>query len=392
MNLQSVVLSEGIEEIGSNVFTGCEKLREVTYPDSVTTYQGWTFYGTNLTAPVLNASGTILVFCPAAVSGKEWSVPETVKTIAWQAFIENKDLEILHLPEGLEKIEGMALIECGIREITIPHSVREVEARAFSRCERLEKVTILNPETKVGNGAFSGCANIREIAYANLTESDRIFHLKGQPFLIQHLEDPANLNHRAEPEFRRLTARCSGGSAPAMYLLSEWFEKWSRKPGASPFYNRAANYWRYRAYRRGNEQAKEWFTRFFAEHPGETLESILFESSDHRAGFYNFSVPGNILNDLGYSFFDPGRDYEIKQFEGEELVIAGAFESWDPPDEDGFGAEDNYDWWFLDGNMQPICGVNKVNATVGETSGPWFMETRAQAIKILKERKKAGGE
>lgn len=86
-NLKTVILNEGIEEIGRNVFTGCKNLRKVTSPDSVTKYQGWTFYGTNLSAPVLNVSGTILIFCPESVSGKEWSVPDTVKTISWQAFI-----------------------------------------------------------------------------------------------------------------------------------------------------------------------------------------------------------------------------------------------------------------------------------------------------------------
>ena len=160
-NLKTVVLNEGIEEIGSNVFTGCKQLRKVTYPDSVVKYQGWTFYGTNLSEPVLNASGSILIFCPVSVSGEEWNVPDTVKIISWQAFIENKNLKIVHLPEGLEKIEHMAFIECGIREITIPFSVREIESEAFYNCEKLEKITILNSDTKLGIGAFKGCINIK---------------------------------------------------------------------------------------------------------------------------------------------------------------------------------------------------------------------------------------
>lgn len=386
-NLKRVVLGEGIEEIGSNVFTGCGKLRKVVYPDSVTRYQGWTFYGTKLEAPVLNASGTILVFCPSSVSGREWSVPDTVKTIAWQAFIENQELEVLRLPEGLERIERMAFIECGMRKITIPYSVREIGAEAFYRCERLEKAVILNPKTKIGAGAFSGCGNLKEIVYAKLSESDRIFHLKGQPFLIQHLEDPANLNHREDPEFARLTAGCANGDADAMYALAEWFGRWARMPGASSFYIRAANYWRYRSYRKGNEKAVKWFQRFFAEHPGEQLESILFESSDHRAEYYSYSIPGKMLNDLGFAFFSPGRNYEIKQFEGEDLVTASAFESHEPPDEDGFGAEDNYDWWFLDENMQPIPGVESVNATMRETDWSFFTDVRDRAVKILRQRR-----
>ncbi|MFQ9892579.1 MAG: hypothetical protein ACLRWH_05330 [Emergencia sp.] len=133
----------------------------------------------------------------------------------------------------------------------------------------------------------------------------------------------------------------------------------------------------------------KWFQRFFAEHPGEQLESILFESSDHRAEYYSYSIPGKMLNDLGFAFFSPGRNYEIKQFEGEDLVTASAFESHEPPDEDGFGAEDNYDWWFLDENMQLIPGVESVNATMWRRTGPFspMSETGSQDFETEKRRR-----
>ena len=387
-NLESVTLEEGIESIDSNVFTGCTKLRHVTYPDSVKTYQGWTFYNTNLDSPVLNASKTLLVFCPESVTGREWSVPDTVKIISWQAFIEHKELEILHLPESLEKIERMAIINCGIREITIPYSVKEIDKEAFRMCKQLEKVTILNPKTKVAAHAFGGCENIKDIKYADLNEPDKVFHIKGQPFLIQHLEDAANLNHKKDPDFRQLTARCAKGDSIAMNALANWFEKWSNKPRASLFYVRAANYWRYRAFEKGNENAVKWFKQFFIDHPGEHLESILYESNDHNAGWYSFSVPGKMLNDLGYDFFDPDRDYEIKRFEDKDVVEVGSYESCDGPDEDGFGMEEYYDWWFLDENMQPIPGVNKVNASMRDRRVfPQFDNERAKAVEILRQRK-----
>ena len=125
---------------------------------------------------------------------------------------------------------------------------------------------------------------------------------------------------------------------------------------------------------------------FFAEHPGEHLEAILSENNNHEANYYTYSIPGLILNELGYSFFDPEKDYEIKRFEGKELVIASAFESYEPPDEDGFGAEYNYDWWFLDENMQPIPGVRKVNATIRDIRRPYFTNVRDKAVEILQKR------
>lgn len=349
-------------------------------------YSGAGMAQDGMETPVLDDSGTILLSCPESVSGREWSVPDRVKTISREAFFYNKELEILHLPEGLEKIERLAFVECGLREITIPCSVREIEADAFYSCKRLEKVRIQNPETKAGVGAFDQCKNIKEIHYGNLTASDKIFHLKGLPFLEQHLEDQANLGHRADPEFGHLRDDCAQGDAAAMVAMADWFGQWAQKPDASPFYTRAANYWRYRAYRRGNPEAAEWFERYFAEHPGEQLESILPEHSNHRIGYYSHSVPGILLNDLGFAFFEAGRKYEIKQLEGEKLVEVSAFESYEGPDEDGFGAERYYDWWFLDENMQPIPGIGRINATVSDTDNERFMGTKARAREILGTR------
>lgn len=385
-NLERVVLQEGIEEIESNAFSGCKKIRRVVYPDSVKVYQGWTFWNTCLDSPVLNASGTVLVFCPNSVTGKEWAVPDTVKTIAWQAFIDNENLERLHLPEGLEKIEEMAIIGCGIKELTIPASVRELCPEFAWRCEKLEKVTIMNPDTKIFDGAFSGCENLKEINCSVMNENDRLFHLKGMCFLTKHAEDPANLKHSYTIEFKRLAEKCAKGDSAAMEEMAEFFEEYSLKTDASPFYMRAANYWRYRAYRKGNSKAKEWFSRFFREHPGEHLESILSEGNVIGDNYFSFNIPGKMLNDLGYAFFDSDIDYEVKHTADSGLVLVGSFERWEAPDEDGFGEETYYNWWFLDENMQPIPGIGCVNSTLYQRRFAPFTTEKARAIEILKKR------
>ena len=384
-NLETVILNEGIEEICANVFTGCYKLRSVTYPDSVTKYQGWTFFGTKLSEPVMNVSKTILIFCPKSVSKKEWYVPDSVKIIAHQAFIEHKKLKSIHLPEGLKIIENKAFIECGLREITIPYSVQEIGENAFWDCKSLEKVTILNSNTKVSASAFGGCESLNEINYGDLKEPDKIFHLKGQTFLIQNIETPANLNHKNDPEFKHLTSLCAKGDVNAMNDLANWFDKWSYKSNASLFYTYAANYWRYRAYCRGNLEAVKWFKKYFSDHPNEKLNSILYESNNHDSFVYAHLIPGALLNDLGFDFFDPKRDYEIKQLEGEKIVEVSSFEKYYEPDEDGFGAETYYEWWFLDDNMQSIPEVYSFVARIEDKNQSYFMEKRAKALEIVSQ-------
>lgn len=290
------------------------------------------------------------------------------------------------LRKGLKIIKTMSFVGKDFKEIVIPYSVIEIQERAFRWCERLKKVTILNPDTKVAIGAFYQCEKLKSIKYGNCNTSDKLFHLIGKPFLVQHIDIPANFNHTSDKEFERLTSLCAKGDANAMYDLSNWFEKWSHNPNSSLFYIRAANYWRYRAYRKGNKGAEQWFNQYFADYPMQQLESIISESSDHRRFNYNHNIPGKLLNDLGFDFFDSEREYDIKQFEGEKIVEVSAFADYEGPDEDGFGEEYNYDWWFLDENMQPIPGIKPLRAEVKETDQEQFQEMRAKAIATVRQK------
>ncbi len=209
-----------------------------------------------------------------------------------------------------------------------------------------------------------------------------------KPFLIQHIETSANFNHVTDKNFKQLTAGCAKGDADAMNALANWFGKLSRKWFASKFYDRAANYWRYRAYRKGQAEAVAWFKRYFAEHPGEQLESIISECSDHR-GKYDFhhNILGKLLNDLGFDFFDANRKYDIRKLDYENIVEVSAFADYEGSDEDGFGDEWNYDWWFMNENMQPIPGIKKLYGEVKEIDDEQFRQARAKAVEILKHRR-----
>lgn len=93
---------------------------------------------------------------------------------------------------------------------------------------------------------------------------------------------------------------------------------------------------------------------------------------------------GSFLNELGYSFFEPGKEYTIWQSDYPGLFLAFTYDSEDSRDEDGFGAEIYYDWWFLDENMQQIPGTKCVNASLREMEWEHFLNEKARAIELLK--------
>ena len=94
---------------------------------------------------------------------------------------------------------------------------------------------------------------------------------------------------------------------------------------------------------------------------------------------------GSLLNELGYTFFEPGKEYTIWQSDYPGLFLAFTYDSEDSPDEDGFGAEIYNNWWFLDEHLQQIPGTNCVNASFRETRFMPFIREKTRAIEILKK-------
>ena len=65
------------------------------------------------------------------------------------------------LPEGLEVIEKEAFLQTGIRRITIPASVKVIEAFAFWGCRNLEQVDLRCGSRAAETCAFYRCPGLR---------------------------------------------------------------------------------------------------------------------------------------------------------------------------------------------------------------------------------------
>jgi len=63
---------------------------------------------------------------------------------------------------------------------------------------------------------------------------------------------------------------------------------------------------------------------------------------------------GEELRRLGYTFFKADREYNIAPIGEDGIVQVTSWCGDEGPDEDGFGREEYYDWWLLDGDLRPI--------------------------------------
>ena len=185
--LESISLPSTLKRIGDDAFSRCEKLSSIRIPESVTQVGEKAFSG-------CTALGAV-------------EIPTGVKRLGLEVFFNCSGLQSLRMAEGLEKIEKNACRNCSsLKSLKIPASVKALDASALIavpaeaisvaederaayyikdgmlfdrrapvllRCLDDKRGSIAIPEgtDKIGEHAFHGCKNIRELLFpATITE------------------------------------------------------------------------------------------------------------------------------------------------------------------------------------------------------------------------------
>lgn len=164
-----------VTSIGKNAFYDCGNLSTVILPNTVVSIGEWAFYG-----------------CDKMESIR---MSNTLKEIGNYAFSMCSELSTINLPPSLTTIGRSAFSSSGLEEICIPESVTSIGSNAFSGCENLVSIqsnnsTFVSPNncnaiiqgnklllgckytnnipdyvTSVGDNAFSGCSELRDIDF-----------------------------------------------------------------------------------------------------------------------------------------------------------------------------------------------------------------------------------
>lgn len=232
IDLETVSIPNSVTTIGSKAFFGCSKLKSITIPDSVTKIGEYAFYNCgklkSLIIPnsVKSIGRGAFSFCTGLSS---ITLPDSLTRIEDYTFNYCPLLSSVNIPLSVKYIGERAFSTCGaLTSVIIPHSVENVGDYVFNECTNLHSITIdsdcaikyadnifngidsialiignsvsciengafsgatfvrnaalnsleiSNPDTKIEESAFAGCANLKSVKLPNGTS-----HINKQVF------------------------------------------------------------------------------------------------------------------------------------------------------------------------------------------------------------------
>ena len=175
-SLSSVTLSEKLGELKTYVFGYCKKLREIHIGKELNAIDGDAFYDcTSIMSfsvdeqnPFFTQDGgvlytkdmSVLKIFPMALYVNEFRIPNGVKTIGEYAFQNNKNIKKIVLPESITKIETSAFNRSAIQNINLPSKLTEIKMWAFANCENLESVILPDGIEELSTYVFYNCKHL----------------------------------------------------------------------------------------------------------------------------------------------------------------------------------------------------------------------------------------
>lgn len=170
--LTTMILPEGLEEIGSGVFQGCSSLKEIALPDSITVLgdhlfaNSWSGQCDQLLSVKFPAN---VKYVPNAIlhSAKNLTqvqLPKVVHEIQDDAFESCEKLTALTIPEGVVTFGRRVFYGCtSMTEIKLPDTVRNFGWATFKRCSSLKEIVIPEGVEELPMELFEHCTELERV-------------------------------------------------------------------------------------------------------------------------------------------------------------------------------------------------------------------------------------
>lgn len=173
--LETVILSDGVTSIGRTSFWGCQELKELAIPASVTKIHDLAFgsYNYNLTRIDVAAGNKkfasidgvlfdkgikTLIQYPNSKDSAEYAIPDTVTAVKTEAFGNSRYLKRITLSAKMKNIDDYLFYACDLESVIIPNGVTKIGDYAFGYSNDV-RVSVPPSVKTIGANAFFECEN-----------------------------------------------------------------------------------------------------------------------------------------------------------------------------------------------------------------------------------------
>ena len=177
LDIENVILGNGLVNIDAGAFYNCDKLTSITIPNSVTSIGSSAFGGCFFTKEsFINNSGLDEIENNYWGAGVYDIIQDDGLCISDNTVYDCKPAAIvITIPNNIISISSDAFRDCTrLTNVTIPNSVTTIGESAFNNCSSLTSITIPDSVSTIGSDVFYGCGSLQAF-YGKYSSEDSKF-------------------------------------------------------------------------------------------------------------------------------------------------------------------------------------------------------------------------
>ncbi len=183
--IDKVTISDGIEKIPAYLLYDAKSIGEIVVGKDVKIVEKYAFNQIeNIGKVIWNSDNTESVATTAFKLSKgnlQIEFGENVKTVPAGLF-NGCVFDSITISGSFETIGEMAFVGANLKTIVIPDSVKTIGNSAFRNCTALESIYFGSNPVNIGENAFDGCKNLKEVHVADIAAwCESNFVLQGNP-------------------------------------------------------------------------------------------------------------------------------------------------------------------------------------------------------------------